>query len=380
MKADKDAGKLTFIGNNPSQRIRFDIDAEVTESGEALVSVADTLTALSTINDKEQKVRVGLGEDHTIDIHAKTVSVNVPVLDLKTTSAKPRAPKEYKGDLLSITVGADTLPKVFARAIPGSVDSSFPKLMMWVEGEEFCLMGLSAAGASFASAPGAKVTGSVNLVLWEGQNLKRIVGLAAGAKTVRFSQDAGKDGNGSPGFTITVVDEDTEFIVEQTLEHLQDEYEKARTRLSAKVAEVLESTVTTVTARNADLIRAMESAERVRTLGGGRDRSNNLTTHMTIEDRLLSVMLPDESFSEEIDAKTAGDLSRTAGVSASTALLMLNSLGPDAKATLHLPMEDERGKTSFAILTSEDTDLDTKVSGLPASGYWGVVSFRGTRR
>ena len=379
MTADKDAGTVTFVGNNPSQKISFAIEAEVAEAGEALVSVADVLTALSTIADKTQKVRVSL-EDNDLGIHSKRVSVNVPVFDIKGASVRPRAPKIAAGNALSISIDAESLPVLFARASsPAMGESRMPKILMWVEEGEFCLMSLSDIGVSFASASGAKASGESDLVLWDAGNLRRIVGLAASADEIKFSQDANADGVLAPEFTVTVKGKDCTFTIEQVLEEVHVSYRDAREKLSARAVSTLNTSVTSVTVKGSDISRAMESAEKVRVLG--RDKANGLTTFLSISSGLLSVALEDETFSEEIDsAKTDGTLPRSVGVNAKMTLAMLAALGPDAKVTLHLPPEDPSGRTSFAAVTCQDSNTASRVESLPATGFWGLTSFRADAR
>lgn len=368
--ADADADTVTFVGNNPSQRLSFSVAANVSESGEVLSPVSDFATALSTIADKAEVVRVVTG-DTSLTIHSKTVSVEVPALDVASVRVRPKAPKVREGDMLSITVKAEALPTAFARALPGGQGSEFPQMLMWVNDDELCLMSLARGGASFASTSGAKVSGSAALVTWEAETLRRIVGLCGGADEVKIAQDEGPDGEPAAEFTVTVKGKDTTFIVEQTRATGDPAYEQARSKIIQQAGKIKESAVTTVTVKCGDITRALESTGRVRSIGRATpDALENANLSMS-DEALLTVWLPNESFSEEIGgAKATGALPRDIDTSATRALSVLHTLGADAKVTLHLPAGNG-DRTVFALLTTQDTTFDA--GDLPVSGYWALI-------
>jgi len=364
---------ITFVGNNASQRIKFDVRVEsIAAAGRVLVSVADFQTAVSTISDKDAPVRVVLGESG-LEIHGKRESVNIPVHDVDAARSVPREPVEVEGSTFSVKVEAAALPHMTNRTALVVQESRLPNLAMWLDGDELCLCGFSATGMVFTSAKGATTSGDVGMLIWEPQCLRRVVDLMSDEDTVTFAQD-----DDESTVLVTITGERGTFVVQQSLEEGADAYEKALKGVRAKARDVMgNGTVVRTKVSNSDVVRAIESAQRVRAIGGRLDKSTSRTTFLTVTDDVAIVALPDESFSAEIDAeRLEGTTDLHVAVDPLTTQSILGPLG-SMNITFHMPKPDEEErKTSFYLITC---DASFEVKDDVPFGYWALAPFRSQR-
>lgn len=377
--ADEKAGTITFVGNNSSsQRIQFAVKAKVVKDGEVLVSVSDLLTATSTIVNKSQDVKLRLDKDG-LAIFGPSVSVNIPVFSLDAKTPLPIAPKKAKGDGYVITVNTEGVPRAFARATPSLVDSPFNKMMTWIADNQLCFMSISKISATFASVEAKDVSEDSPVILWNVDNLKRIIGLLGGSKSLSIAHDTNKDGELRAEFVCTVVAEDgTEFVVEQSSEQANEKYNQARDVLLNKVGAILDQDATVIKAKTSEVSRSMGSAERVRSIG--RDEASAKSTRLSISDSLIELSLPDGSFAEEIAAEVEGDNPRDVTIHAPLAGPIVDSLGSETKVTLRLPVGTDPQKGGSVLTMTDNSELTTKGSALPVTGYWGIFTMKEQER
>lgn len=370
VRADADAGTVTFIGNNASQRIEFALKMDVEESGEALFSVAEAITVLGTIPKRSDAVTIELGETG-LEVHSRTVSVSaVPVIDLERVTIAPSAPARHEGDLMSLTVKAEELSSLITYATPAAIGSTFPSLVMWVQDAQLCLMGMAKNQCAFASAKGAQAEGELDIMLWSPANLSRVAALGAGEDKVSIRLDA--DDNGEPRSYLSVVVEtaDVKYVVEQTSERMQEAYAVARGKMLQHLGKILDETRTTVGFDRGELSAAMDSAEKVRALRAGRNAEG--VTRLAIEDAVAMVSLPDDGFSQEIKvASSRGELPVKFDVDAAVARGLLGALPSSARTQFNLP-EHSPGAKKWAALTVDEVS-DLRTTTLPVSGYCALL-------